>query len=157
MSRRSEQGFSLLEALIAAAVFAAAIVTLVQLVMRSAAQTVRTEMATVSLTLADAKLEQLRAAQFDFDAAGLPIDDPAIATTPPDAHDKDSPPYLDRLDRFGEVLAADAPPAYIRRWSITAIDGDPHTRMVTVCVSGAGSWATSFRPACVWTIRSRQP
>ena len=157
MSRSSQQGFSLLEALIAAALFAAAVVTLVQLVMRSAAQTVRTEIATVSLTLADAKLEELRAARFAFNAIGVPIDDPAVATTPPDAHDKDFPPHLERLGRFGEILGVEAAPSYIRRWSITPVDGDPHTRMFTVCVSGFGSWGTSLRPACVWGVRSRQP
>lgn len=157
MPRLREAGFSILEALIAATIFAVAIVTLVQLVMQSAGQSVRTELATVALTLAQSKLEALRAVPFDFDANGLRREGAQLALSPADAHDRDVPPYIEALDRFSALLPRGAPAAYLRRWSITNAEQDVDTRVLIVCVTPVGIRAAAVRASCVWGIRTRQP
>jgi hypothetical protein len=157
MPHHSEAGFSILEALIAATVFAVAVVSLVQLVMHSAAQSLRTEMATVGVTLAQSKLEFLRATPFAFDASGVRTEDAVLALSPSDAHARDSPPYVEALDRVGALVPASTRGMYLRRWSITALDGDADTRLLIVCVTAQGTRASAAPAACVWSIRSRQP
>ena len=157
MPHRSEAGFSILEALIAATVFAVAVVSLVQLVRHAAEQSLRTELATVSLTLAQSKLEALRAARFEFDASGLRIEDGSLAVSPADAHMRDAAPYVETLDRFGEALPPSARAAYLRRWSISSVDDDVDTRLLIVCVTPTGTRASAVRAGCVWGVRSRQP
>ena len=152
-----EDGFSLVEALIAAALFAVAIVTLVALVSRSAEQSLRTELTTAALTLAQAKLEEFRSLPFQFDASGFRVDAPALEPSDADGHLSDTPSQLERLDRFGDAVSSESIPVYVRRWSVVAPEDDPDTRLVTVCVATTppGGWAQ--RPACVWGIRTRQP
>ena len=157
MPRNTEAGFSILEALVAATIFAVAIVSLVQLVMHAAEQSVRTELATVGLTLAQSKLETLRTVRFDFDANGLRRDDAQLALSPADAHDRDVPPYSEALDRFGTLMPAGTPAAYVRRWSIGNHGQDFDTRLLVVCVTPMGIRAAVVRASCVWALRSRQP
>jgi type II secretory pathway pseudopilin PulG len=149
----SARGFTLIEALIAAALLIGPVAILAQLLIGSIAQSVNAEQATAALTLAQAKLEALRAAPFDFDANGVRVDSPLLAASPPNALTVDTPPYVDALDRFGaETLAL---PAFVRRWAVTPRPGDPDTLELAVCVS-----ATATRlvyPQCVWSLRTRRP
>ena len=157
MHSSSSRGFSVLEALTAATLLAGAIVVLLHVVTQSAIQAVRTESAVVATTLAQAKLEELRATPFRFDDAGGRVDDPALAASAADAHLDDSPPHLERLDRFGAPPTGDAPPDYVRRWSIAAYDANGDALRLTVCVAAARDRARAPVPTCVWTIRARQP
>ena len=152
---RLAAGFSLIEALIASALLAGAIATLAQLVMRSAAQTARAEHATVASVLAQAKLEELRALPFRFDANGVRIEDAALAPSAADSLAADSPPHVDALDRFGQPVAPGDPPAYVRRWSIAAAPLDPDTLVLAACVLPAG--IPRLTDTCVWGIRVRRP
>lgn len=147
----------MVEALIAAALFAVAVGTLVAFVSRSAEQSLRTELTTAALTLAQAKLEEFRSIPFRFDASGFRVDAPALEPSDAGGHLSDTPPLIERLDRFGDAVPPDAVPVYVRRWSVVAPDDDPDTRLVTVCVAATppGGWAVS--PTCVWGIRTRQP
>jgi type II secretory pathway pseudopilin PulG len=152
----TSSGFSLLETLLATALLAGAIAILAQLVVRAVDQSLRAEQRATALTLAQAKLEQLRAVPFAFGEGGIRIDDPALALSPGDSLTADTPPYVDSLDRFGASIPPDAAPMFVRRWSIASRDDDPDTVVMTVCVSGlrvdAGPGAS-----CVWTMRTRQP
>jgi type II secretory pathway pseudopilin PulG len=148
-------GFSLLEALIAATLLAGAIAGLAQLVTRAAEQAGRAARVTVATTLAQSKLEQLRAAAFQFDVNGARLDDVALALSAGDALRRDAPPHVEALGRFGEVLPQETTPTYVRRWSVATAPNDPDTVIVAVCVLPA----THARQAdtCVWTTRTRQP
>ena len=151
----SANGFSLLEALIAAALLAGAIGSLAHLVTRSAEQSLRSEALTVALTLAQAKLEELRAYAFSFDAGGARIDSPMLAPSAADALAQDSPPHVEALDRFGQVVAGDAVPAYRRRWLIAPQPLDADTLFIASCVV-PGVSGSAPGDACVWGIRTRR-
>ena len=152
-----EDGFSVLEALIAAALFAVAIGVLLALVIRSAEQALRTELATAALTFAQAKLEEFRSQRFQFDASGLRLEAPALEPSAADAHLSDTPPLVESLDRFGDAGALAASVMFVRRWSVVVPDGDVDTRLITVCVVAVSPGGWALRPACVWGIRTRQP
>jgi len=125
------------------------------LLVRSVQQTVHAEQTTTSLTLAQGKLEQLRAAAFGFDGNGVRIDDALLTPSPANALTEDTPPYLDGLDRFGQLPAAGMSPAFVRRWSIRTHRNDPDTLELAVCVNAVGMALP--QPQCVWTIRTRRP
>jgi Tfp pilus assembly protein PilV len=150
------QGFSLLEALIAAALLAGAITALAHLLTRAVEQVWRSERAIITLVLAQAKLEQLRATPFAFDEDGLRIDDALLAPSAANALLEDSPPHVEALDRFGEILPAGQSPTYIRRWSISAAGMDADTVTLAACVRPAAADAR-WSEACVWTLRTRRP
>ena len=157
MSLRSSQGFSILEALIAATLVAGTVVTMVHLVYRAGEQAVRTELAAIASTLAQAKLERLRAARFAFDPAGIPVDDPELALSPDNTHLADAPGYVEAAGRFGEPVDSAEFTRYLRRWSVATIGGNADTRLLTVCVTPLGTRASAVQPSCVWSIRTRQP
>jgi type II secretory pathway pseudopilin PulG len=140
-----DRGFSLLEALIAAALVAGAIAVLMHLVMRATAQSLNTETATVAATLAQAKLEELRAARFAFDAAGARVQSASLASS------------SDALGRFGEPDTVETAVAFARRWSVDELAGDEDTLVLTVCVDAVSHRLTVVNPECVWAIRTRQP
>ena len=149
-------GFSLLEALMAAALLAGAIGSLAHLVTRSAEQSQRSERLTVAQTLAQAKLEQLRAALFAFDASGARIDSPALIPSAADALVEDSPPHVERLDRFGSVVPDATPPTYLRRWLIATQPLDSDTLIIASCVMAVAR-RSAGDDACVWGVRTRRP
>ncbi len=157
MVRHGEQGFSILEVLIAAALVAGTVVTLVALVYRAEEQSLHTASTCVAATLAQAKLEELQTAPFSFTAAGIPVDAPELAPSQDDAHLVDAAGYVDAAGRFGEPVAMAASPAFVRRWSVSTIAGNVDTRRLAVCVTTLGTRSSAVRPACVWTIRTRQP
>jgi type II secretory pathway pseudopilin PulG len=149
-------GFSLIEALMAAALLAGTITVLAQLVTRSVDQLWRSDRVVLATTLAQAKLEQLRAAAFAFDETGVRVDDALLAPSAADALVQDSPPHVEALGRFGELLPAGIEPVYIRRWSIAAAPLDADTLTLSACVRPAAGDAPLIE-ACVWTTRTRQP
>jgi type II secretory pathway pseudopilin PulG len=153
---RSAGGFSLLEALLAATLLAGAVGSLAHLVTRSAEQSLRSERVTVALALAQAKLEQLRATTFAFDASGARLDSPELTPSAGDSLIEDSPPHVERLDRFGEVIAPDTEPAFVRRWLIAPAPLSEDTLVLASCVFPARAEAVGDA-ACVWGVRTRRP
>ena len=149
-------GFSLVEALIAAALLAGAITALAHLLTRAVEQLLRTERVTLAMVLAQSKIEQLRAVPFAFDADGMRVDSAALASSAADALLEDSPPHVERLDRFGQLLPDGAEATYVRRWAIVSAPLDPDTVTISACVFAAGT-DVRMSDACVWTIRTRQP
>jgi Tfp pilus assembly protein PilV len=150
------RGFSLLEALIAAALFAGAIGVLAHLVIRSVDQSLRAEQKTAALVLAQAKLEQLRGVPFAYDDGGARVDHPDLAVSPDDSLTSNAPPYVEMLDRFGEFVAPGTSASYVRRWSITSSGDAPDTLTIAVCVN-ASREGVDAGPSCVWSMRTRQP
>lgn len=103
---------------------------------------------TFTATLAQEKMEQLRALAWGFDPVGLPISDYTTNTTvdPPAADGTGLSPspanalssnvdgYVDYIDRHGECLGGgpNVPPAavYVRRWSIEPLPNNPNNTLI---------------------------
>jgi type II secretory pathway pseudopilin PulG len=147
MQISNQDGFSLLEALIAASLIASVVVGLAHVITIASGQSVRARRAVVALTMAQSKLEYLRSLPWDSDASGLSISSPELAPSPPDALVQDSPPYVEQPAGSG----------FITRWAIAPAAFDPDTLIMRVCVLSAASPPTSLPDACVWTTRARRP
>ena len=136
-SRRRQDGFSLLEVVIATGIMASALVTLGQLFGLSVSTNRAAQALTYTTVLAQQKMEQLRGLEWGLDSLGLPVTDGETDTTaavetptggtglspsPPDTLTRNVPGWVDYVDRFGNMLGGGAnPPAktvYVRRWSL---------------------------------------
>lgn len=137
---RTAGGFTLVEALVAAALVATGAVVLAQLVAVGAEQTTTTRDALEALVAAQSKLEELRATTWSYSVPGSDI-----ALSPAGALSNDAPGFVDRTDR------------YVRRWAVTRRDpADSDVVVMHVCVFAAA--VSGGRPeACVSTIRTRRP
>src|SRR5687767_6094240 len=74
-TRRAEAGFSIVEVLVATGLLATALVALAQLFAISTKTNAAARSSTLTMILAEQKIEQLRALQYTFDRAGLPVQD----------------------------------------------------------------------------------
>jgi hypothetical protein len=156
MSR--EDGFSVLESLIAAALVASALVALVRVATLGAYQAHATHHATAAILLAQAKLEQLRALPWTYDASGGPVSSPQLALSPPRTLVEDVSGWFEALNRFGAVRADGEAVHYRRRWRVTAVTGmDAHTLTLQVCVGARATGLEGMPEACVSAIRTRTP
>jgi len=157
MHRHPSRGFALIEALIAALLVATAVAGLTHLVTVGLAQSSRTRQSTTALTLAQAKLEELRSLTWHFDAGGARVSSAELAASPPRTLTQNLDGWVERLDRFGAPGAPEAATHYWRRWAIALVAGaDIDTLVLQVCVF------TTARPgdaadACTWTVRTRKP
>lgn len=157
MDAPASRGFSLIEALIAALLVAVAIGGFVQLLTVGSTQVFRTRQSAMSLTLAQAKLEELRGLPWRFDSGGRRVSAAALAPSPPATLLHDQAGYVELLDRFGASGAGDGQTHYRRRWAVAPIDAaDPDTLVLQVCVFSHGR-PDEAAEACVWTLRTRKP
>jgi len=154
---RAQRGFSLLEAIIALAILSVGVLSLAQLFPLATNANIAAKESTYATVLAAQKLEELRARAWTFDAAGVPVTDPALLTGE----------GTDYVDRSGNAVdAADPPPgaaAFVRRWSIVPLPASPeHTVLIEVRVrphvrhaDGVGDrrWPGEAR---VVTVRTRK-
>jgi prepilin-type N-terminal cleavage/methylation domain-containing protein len=158
MSQRgSNRGFTLVEALVATALFAAVLVGLAQLLATATTQSLRARQSLLTLTLAQSKLEYLRSLDWRFDAAGARVSSHELAVTPADAHAQHSPPFQETLDRHGRVMPPNSAGTFIRRWSIISDGADADTLVVRVCVFVPPARSSADADACVWGMRTRRP
>ena len=171
-------GFSLVEVLIATAIFMAGVAALAQVCARSMSTGAESGAATVASLAAADKLEQLRALAFGVDSGGAAVTDtgtdttiapepsggPGLSRSPPGALAANTAGYCDFLDASGRQLAHavpdTAPPGsrYVRRWSIEPLPSAPDEAiMVEVIVMEmiVASGAEAARVVSVWTRRSR--
>ncbi len=108
--RSSDAGFTLVETVVAAGVLAVGLVSLSQLVVIATHVTMAAGTLTTSAVMAQQKMEQLRAIDWD-----------ALALSPPGALDEDIPGYVEDLDPDGR-----------RRGAIAAVSD--HARVIQVVV-----------------------
>jgi prepilin-type N-terminal cleavage/methylation domain-containing protein len=138
-----ERGFSLIEVLIATAIFVTGVVALFQLFLAAHASNRSARAATGAAVLAAQKMEQLRGLTWGFDATGAPVSDTTtdtsvvpftsagsgLAPSPPAALQQNTAGYADYLDLQGAwVGSGSAIPdgtVYIRRWSVEPLPTDP--------------------------------
>ena len=144
-----EEGFSLVEVLVASAILMTGLIAVAQMFVTSTNQNMSSRRVTTTAVLAQQKIEQLRALTWGFDDFGLPVSDFAsdIAVTPPTSAagvglqaspantlTASTPGYVDYLDAYGAwVGTGTTPPAnaiYVRRWSISPLPTNPNNTLV---------------------------
>ena len=183
-SRRAEAGFSIIEVLVATGLLATALVALAQLFAIAQASNAAARNSTLTMVLAEQKLEQLRALQYTFDRLGLPVQDTStdLAVYPPAATggkglsphtdntlQANTDGYVDYLDHWGRTLGGGTVipdnTAYIRRWSIEPLPTNPNnvvilqvlvTRMRDRGAGNAGSVSRGAQEARLMTVKSRK-
>ena len=147
--KSNEAGFSLAETLVATALLATAIVSSAQMFVLATRSNIAARRTSSTTTLAEEKMEQLRALAWGFDEIGLPINDYTsnTAVDPPEAEGgtglSQSPEsalaanvdgYVDYLDKYGNSLGggAEVPDdtVYIRRWSIEPLPTNPNNTLI---------------------------
>jgi len=150
-------GFTLVEALVAMALVCTAAAGLAHLGLAAMVQGAVVERESVALWLAQSKLEELRASDWSFDAAGVRRNADALALSPADALTRDTGGYVDAFDRFGEPVPLSAAAVHRRRWAISLVDPlAPDTLLLQACVVPRRASDAGTRPeACVATIRTR--
>ena len=156
MSSHPERGFSFVEAMVASLLVGVALVALAQLVTLSGVQTGSSRHAAQALTVAQAKLEELRTRAWHFRPDGVRVSSGELAPSPPSSLTDDADGFFATLDRFGEPTTGS--PHYRLRWAVSAFDpSDPDTLVLKVCAFSPGRVAPSAAAdACVWTIRTRK-
>lgn len=184
LSRNSEAGFSIVEVLVATGLLASALVALAQLFAIATTTNASARSSTITMILAEQKIEQLRGLQYTFDRVGLPVQDTAtdLAVYPPLATggkglsphtdntlQVNTDGYVDYLDHFGRTLGGGTVipenTAFIRRWSVEPLPTNPNnvvilqvlvTRQRDRGVGDAGSVSRGPNEARLMTIKSRK-
>ena len=139
---------------------------------------------TITMMLAEQKIEQLRALQYTFDRAGCPCRTPTtdLAVYPPAATggkglsphtdntlQANTDGYVDYLDHWGRTLGGGTVvpdnTAFIRRWSVEPLPTNPNnviilqvlvTRQRDRGTGDAGSVSRGPQEARLMTIKSRK-
>ena len=183
-SRRAEAGFSIVEVLVATGLLASALVALAQLFAIAQATNGAARSSTLTMILAEQKLEQLRGLQYTFDRVGLPVQDTTtdLAVYPPAATggkglsphtdntlQANTNGYVDYLDHYGRTLGGGTVipenTAFIRRWSVEPLPTNPNnvvilqvlvTRQRDRGTGDAGSVSRGSQEARLMTIKSRK-
>ena len=133
----------------ALAIFASALVAVVQLFALATFTNQRARASTIATVLAAQKMEQLRALRWAFDSQNSPVSDlrtnlavtppaadggPGLAPSPAGALDTSTDFHVDYLDADGAWVGTGTSPVpgtvYVRRWSITPLPEDPANTLV---------------------------
>ncbi|MCU1385085.1 MAG: hypothetical protein JWL71_3782 [Acidobacteria bacterium] len=127
--RPDAAGFSLVEVLVATSIVAVALAAAAPLVAAAIHANARARAATVSVLLAEDKMEKLVAAFWREDVPGA-----TLGASPAGTLDRNTPGYCDYVDRNGQPLGGgpEPPPGavYLRRWSIEPLPIYPDSTRV---------------------------
>ncbi|MGE5245940.1 MAG: type IV pilus modification PilV family protein [Betaproteobacteria bacterium] len=138
--RRSNDGFSLVEVLVAVSILAVALTSLAQLFVLATGANANARVTTEAAVAARQKMEQLRALAWSVDPLGLPVTEPGLQPSPAGALSKDVPGYCDYLDGRGRSLGTGGSPppgtVVVRRWSIEPLPGFGNDIIVVQVVAG---------------------
>jgi hypothetical protein len=144
----SARGLTLVETLIATALFAVVTLAAAHLLVWAARAVWSTGAQTLALAAAQAKLEQLESLAWRFDAAGNRISDldtnlaaqsvtgggPGLSPSPANALLESLDGYADYLDGEGRWVGQGTQPpaaaAYARRWAVRPLAGAPEDTLV---------------------------
>lgn len=180
----AEAGFSIIEVLVATGLLATALIALAQLFAIATATNQAARNSTLTMMLAEQKIEQLRALQYTFDRAALPVQDTEtdLAVYPPAATggkglsphtdntlQANTDGYVDYLDPWGRTLGGGTVipdnTAFIRRWSVEPLPTNPNNVIILQVLvtrhrdrgtGDAGSVARGPEEARLMTIKSRK-
>lgn len=129
-------GSTLIEAVVAIAILATAVVSLAGLVSVAVRTVALTRERTVAAVLASQKLEEL------FVAAR------ALSQSSPDAASRDEAGFVEYLDAAGVVLGSGAAArgaVYVRRWAVSPLGADSSLNVIHVAVSPCRRMSASAR------------
>ncbi|MEO5742633.1 MAG: hypothetical protein ABIS29_18760 [Vicinamibacterales bacterium] len=167
----------------ATGLLASALVALAQLFAIATTTNAAARSSTITMMLAQQKIEQLRGLQYTYDRAALPVQDTDTDTAvyPPVAGGKGLSPstdntlqantdgYVDYLDPSGRTLGGGTVipdgTAFIRRWSVEPLPTNPNnviilqvmvTRQRDRGTGNAGSVSRGPQEARLMTIKSRK-
>ena len=148
-----EKGFTLLDALVATAILVTVTTGVAGLLTWSTRAVAAAGTETIAVWLAQQKLEQLAALEWSVDEGGLARSDdstsvavdpmrasgPGLRPSPSSAADVNTPEYMDFVGADGswrgEAGLPGAGAAFVRRWSVVPLAGDPlNTLVITVSV-----------------------
>ena len=158
---------TLVEVIVAIAIFATACLAAAHLVVWAMRTVHRTGAGTVALAAAAAKMEELHALDWRFDQSGARVSDPALTISPADALLRNAPGFADYLDHDGQTAGAgsDPPPgaAYVRRWALRGLAASAEDTLViqvlvapiTEVASPSARAATGGASAILTTARRR--
>jgi hypothetical protein len=172
-----EDGITLLDALVATAILVTVTTGVAGLLTWSTRAVAAAGTSTTAIWLAQQKLEQLAALEWSVDEGGLARSDestsvavdpmrasgPGLRASPAPAADVNTAEYLDFTGADGSWRGNAAPrpgAAFVRRWSVVPLAGDPqNTLVITVSVrplseAGRGSRQVSSG-ATLQTVRTR--
>jgi type II secretory pathway pseudopilin PulG len=183
-SRKSEAGFSIIEVIVATGLLASALVALAQLFAIATTTNANARSSTITMILAEQKIEQLRGLQYTFDRVGLPVQDTEtdLAVYPPLATggkglsphtdntlQVNTDGYVDYLDHYGRTLGGGTVipdnTAFIRRWSVEPLPTNPNNVIILQVLvtrnrdrgtGNAGSVSRGPNEARLMTIKSRK-
>ena len=158
---------TLIEVIVAIAVFATACLAAAHLVVWGMRVVQTAGTSTVAVAAAAAKIEELHSLVWRFDEAGARISDPGLAVSPADALQRNVAGFADYLDQEGQPLGAgvDRPAgaAYVRRWALRPLAAAPDDTLVvqvlvaplTEVASPSARAATGGPAAMLTTARGR--
>jgi hypothetical protein len=145
----SAAGFSILELLVAVTITTVAVAGLAQMSALSTRANTSARTTTYAAVLAQQKMEQLRSLTWGFDVLGLPVTDTTtnltvvpeeavggkgLSLSPESSLTANTEGYCDFIDTFGRPLGGGTRPpaatAYVRRWSIVPLPGNPDNTIV---------------------------
>jgi hypothetical protein len=146
---RTEEGTTLVEAIVAIGILAGAVVALAGL----ASVATRTSAMARERSLATAlALQKLEALSWDVSA---------LATSPASAWAADTPGFVEFLDARGNIVGGRGGGAYVRRWSVAPLASDSNLLAIQVLVAacrtppGAVHCGEATSRARLAVIRSR--
>jgi Tfp pilus assembly protein PilV len=160
---RGADGFTLLEAVLAAGMLASLAVGVAQVFAVSARGNDIARVQTLAAVMASQKMEQLRSLTWAHAPGGDPLSDtstdltsdpPTAAGTglqpsPAGALDADTRCCVDYLSAAGVVVATRDVAAYVRRWSVASLASDPDNLLLlqvrVLIVSGGDSRLLSIK------------
>jgi prepilin-type N-terminal cleavage/methylation domain-containing protein len=143
-----QSGFTLIEVLVACAIFITGITALASLFVLSIDANRLARETTFSMVLAQQKMEQLRGLQWGFDVLGVPLSDTTADTSvvpftnagtglspsPAGSLQQNITGCVDYLDGRGAWIGSGAAvprgAAYLRRWSIEPLPSDPQNTVI---------------------------
>ena len=128
--RVSDEGFSILEVLVATTVLTVGLVAMAQLFAISAKANGGARATTFAVVLAGQKLEHLRGLTWGFDLAGAPVSDADLNPSPAGTLQDNVDGYVEYLDGSGNAAVGPGGAIYIRRWSIEPLPTDPNNTLV---------------------------
>jgi prepilin-type N-terminal cleavage/methylation domain-containing protein len=171
-----QQGFTLIEVMIAIGLFVAVAIGIAQLVAMAARATRASRERTTAAILAAAKMDQLRSLAWTYEAEELGMPPvarsdvttnlslpnyqdggPGLGASPAESLRQNTPQYVDYLDEGGRWVGNGLdPPAgavFIRRWAVRPLPDDPdRTLVLQVLVTTTA--LDRARPARSWAGRS---
>jgi type II secretory pathway pseudopilin PulG len=167
IQRSRESGLTLVEVVVATALFAAVSVSAAHLLVWAVRTMWSTGAETIAVAAAQEKLEQLESLAWRFDAAGNRMSDtdtdltgsglagggPGLAASPPNALRENLIGHVDYLDDQGQWLGTGAEPppgaVFVRRWAVRPLPDAPEdTLILQVLVAPiANSRVTDRTPA----------